>query len=125
MDEMLIPVRQMAGRKPKPLHLDADEWQLLGEIIDSGYWASWQIRRAKVILGLADGARIKQLIEQIGYSRSSIQRTRRGYEQEGVAGLMTKRQRTGRPRTLRLTTRSSAPCAPTAKVQAWTEAIGA
>src|SRR5580692_10359190 len=90
--------RIRTGRKPKPVHLDPDDERLLREIVESPYWAEWQVRRAKVILARAGGGRIIELIPELGYSRASIKRTCRTFEREGVAGLMARRLRTRKAR---------------------------
>src|SRR5271168_5009229 len=89
----------MGGSKPKPIHLTADEERQLREIVASPIWSDWQIRNAEIILGIAAGARVCQLIDRLGYSRATIQRTCRQYEREGIVGLLTRKQRKGRPRT--------------------------
>jgi hypothetical protein len=91
-------VHKMAGRKPKQVTLNPDDERLLHEIVASPFWSRWQIRRAEAILGMASGARMVELAERLGYSRASIQRTCQTFEREGIGGLMTQRQRTGRPR---------------------------
>lgn len=78
------------GHKAKPVHLDADTERQLREIVDSPVWAAWQTRRAEVILEMAAGASVKDLIERLGLSRSSVQRICRMFEREGVAGLITR-----------------------------------
>jgi len=90
--------RTRTGRNPNPVHLDPDDERLLREIVESPYWAAWQVRRAKVILERAAGVSIKELVQQLGYSRASIQRTCLTYQREGLPGLMTQKQITGGPR---------------------------
>jgi hypothetical protein len=97
MDESLKPSKSRSGRKPKPIVLDHDQERLLNEVIASGHWAEWQTRRAKAILGVAGGARICDLVKELSFSRTSIQRTCRQFEREGIASLLTQRPRTGRP----------------------------
>ena len=70
------------GRKAKLVHLDADTERQLREIVDSPVWAAWQTRRAEVILEMARGATVSDLIERLGVSRSSIQRTCRTFERK-------------------------------------------
>lgn len=87
------------GRNATPVHLDADTERQLREIVESPIWANWQTRRAEVILGMANGAAVKELMEKLGISRSSIQRICRMFEKDGIMGLITRQSRTGRPRS--------------------------
>lgn len=90
--------RNRTGRKPNPVYLNPDDERLLREIVESPYWKEWQLRRVKVILERAAGASIQDLVQKLGYSRASIQRTCLTYAREGIAGLMTQKQITGGPR---------------------------
>ena len=92
------PQRTRTGRKPNPVHLNPDDERLLREVVECPYWAEWQLRRVKVILERAAGASIKELVQKVGFSRASIQRTCLTYAREGIAGLMTRKQITGGPR---------------------------
>ena len=95
------PVKcRKGGRRTKAIYLDADTERLLREIVDSPIWSGWQTRRAEVILEIAKGARVTDLIDRLGVSRSSVQRTCRTFEKEGVAGLITRQSKKGRPRMM-------------------------
>ena len=78
------------------MHLDAEDERLLREMLESPFWAGWQMRRVEVVLGMAAGTKVKDLAERLGLSRSSIQRFCRIFEKEGVAGLITRHCRKGR-----------------------------
>ena len=86
------------SRKANSLHLDPDTEQQLREIVNGQFWAAWQTRRVEVILEMAKGAGVMDIIDRLGVSRSSIQRLCRTFEREGVAGLITRQIRNGRPR---------------------------
>jgi hypothetical protein len=84
------------GRKPKPVILDPEDERLLREIIESPYWSSRQVRRAKVVLAMAGGARIVELIEELKLSRAEIGRICRKFERDGVVGLLMRPLKTGK-----------------------------
>lgn len=86
------------GRKPLPVPLDKVDEKLLREVVASPIWSPSQIRRAEAVLGIAAGGQQCQLAEQIGFSVASIRRVCRQFQKDGMAGLLTERQRTGRPR---------------------------
>ncbi len=107
MNESLTKPRTRTGPKPKAIHLDPADQQLLHQIAESTYWAPWQVRRAKVVLEIANGARVADVMEQMNLSRATVQRACRQFEREGLHGLMTQGHRTGRPRLNRSITSSS------------------
>ena len=88
----------IGGRKPLPVPLDQEDEKLLREVVASSFWSPSQHRRARAVLGVARGGRLCQLTSEIGYSESSIRRACRRFRSEGLAGLLTERQRPGRPR---------------------------
>jgi hypothetical protein len=83
------------GRKPKPVFLDPEDERLLQVVVESPYWSSRQVRRAKVVLAMASGARIVALIEELKLSRAEIQRICRKFERDGVVGLLMRPLKTG------------------------------
>src|SRR5262245_62018641 len=84
------------GRRPKPVFLDPEDERLLQEVVDSSYWTSRQVRRAKVVLAMAGGARIVELIEEVQLSRAEIQRICRKFERDGVVGLLMRPLKVGK-----------------------------
>lgn len=98
MCESLIATGKRCGRKPVPVLLDADNERLLREVATNSFWSGSQIRRAEAVLGMAEGLPQGQIAGQIGFSVASIRRACRRFQAEGIAGLLTERQRTGRPR---------------------------
>lgn len=99
MSEALIATDKRCGRKPVPVLLDGDNERLLREVASSSFWSGSQTRRAEAVLGMAAGMPQGQIAGQIGFSVASIRRACRRFAQEGVSGLLSERQRTGRPRT--------------------------
>lgn len=90
--------KQMTGRKPKPVILHQEDERLLEEIAASTYWRPWQVRNARVVLAMASGGRVKNVAQQLGFSVASVRRVVRRFQREGMGGILTVRQRTGRPR---------------------------
>jgi hypothetical protein len=97
MSEFLA-IDNRCGRKPVPVLLDADDERLLREFAASPVWSLSQTRRAEAVLGMSAGMRQGHVAGEIGYSVASIRRACRRYAKEGIAGLLTERQRPGRPK---------------------------
>src|ERR1700679_1201205 len=93
-----LNVNDIGGMKPHPVLVDEADEKLLREIIASPWWSRFHTRRAEAVLAVARGGRLCQLTKELGYSVASIRRACRKFQKEGVAGLLTQRPRTGRPR---------------------------
>jgi len=99
----LPPSIRHPSRPLKPLFLDAADVAMLEEIANCPVWPEFQIRKAKVIMAMANGGRVCEVSEQLGYGPTSIWRFRDQFRKGGVAGLLKVRHRTGRrPRQSRL-----------------------
>ena len=57
----------------------------------------YQVRRARILLGIADGARTQTLAFQTQCDESTVRRTCRRYERLGLSGLLESPKRSGRP----------------------------
>ncbi|OAI48643.1 hypothetical protein AYO44_06685 [Planctomycetaceae bacterium SCGC AG-212-F19] len=88
----------VTGRKPNPVVLHEDDERLLQGIAASTCWEPCQVRNAKVVLAMAKGERVKNVAWELGFSVAGVRRVCRRFQREGVSGLLTVRQRTGRPR---------------------------
>jgi hypothetical protein len=55
----------MRGRNPQPLCLSADEEATLQRIAESQTRPGYQVRRARIVLGVATGQRVQTLAEQM------------------------------------------------------------
>jgi hypothetical protein len=70
---------------------------MLRELIANPYWAEWQVRKAKAVLGIASGQRVCDLAAELKYSPPSIWRTCRRFERDGMSAVVTKQLRAGKP----------------------------
>lgn len=82
----------------KPVILAENDRELLQRIVESGYWASWQVRNAKIVLGISSGRQVNEVAAELGCGLATVRRTCRKYQQEGLVGIITQRQRPGRPK---------------------------
>lgn len=94
------PRRTRTGRKPVPVLLDAQDAKLLREVAASPVWSKSQTRRAEAVLGMAAGMPQGEVASQIGYSVASIRRACLRFQKEGISGLLSEKQRPGRPRKI-------------------------
>lgn len=89
--------RRQSGRPANPLVLDANDAALLDQIATNGFWPEAQARKAKAVLAVAHGGRIRDVSAQLNYSPASIWRCRDRFRKGGVATLLIEGHRTGRP----------------------------
>jgi hypothetical protein len=87
----------MRGRKPRAIEIHSDDLQVLQQIAHSQIWPWYQVRRARILLGIADGVRTQTLAFQTQCDESTVRRTCRRYERLGLSGLLQSRSRSGRP----------------------------
>jgi hypothetical protein len=87
----------MRGRNPQPLCLSADEEATLQRIAESQTRPWYQVRRARIVLGVATGQRVQTLAEQMQCTPRTIGRTCHLYRQQGLNGLLAHFHRAGRP----------------------------
>src|SRR5436190_23578664 len=87
----------MRGRKPCPVQIASADRPIL-EYLARSETAPWfQVRRARIVLGVAQGQRIQTLAFQLQCGLATVGRTCRRYEQDGLEGLLAWPQRPGRP----------------------------
>ena len=87
----------MRGRKPRPIEIASDDLPILQQIARSQIRPWYQVRRARILLGIADGARTQTLALQTQCDESTVRRTCHRYQRLGLSGLLDSPTRSGRP----------------------------
>ena len=87
----------MRGRKPRSLELMCADVRLLEQLARSQTRPWFQVRRARIVLAVASGARTQELADQMECDTATIWRTCRRYEAAGVDGLLAYAPRSGHP----------------------------
>ena len=87
----------MRGRKPRPIEIASDDIPALQQIARSQTRPWYQVRRARILLGIADGAQTQILAFLNHCDESTVRRTCRRYERLGLSGLLESAKRSGRP----------------------------
>jgi len=85
----------MRGRKPEALTIRSPDIPELERIAHSDASPWYQVRHARIVLGIAGGQRREALAAQFECAESTIWRTCQRYRQLGLAGLLAD-QRQGR-----------------------------
>src|SRR5436305_5854779 len=78
----------MRGRKPESLTIPSSDVGALEQLAhrDTSPW--YQVRRARIILGIASGQRQEDLASQLGCDASTVWRTCQRYRNLGLGGLL-------------------------------------
>jgi hypothetical protein len=87
----------MRGRKPRPIEIAPGDLPILQQIARSQSRPWYQVRRARILLGIADGAQTQILAFLTQCDESTVRRTCRRYERLGLSGLLESAKRSGRP----------------------------
>jgi hypothetical protein len=87
----------MRGRKPRPIEIASDDLPTLQLIARSQTRPWYQVRRARILLGIADGAQTQILAFLTQCDESTVRRTCLRYERLGLSGLLESAKRSGRP----------------------------
>jgi Winged helix-turn helix len=87
----------MRGRKPRPLSIPPADLTSLQEIAHSDSLPWSQVRQARIVLANARGVRTSTIAFQVQCDESTVWRTCRRYEQQGLTGLLVPSGRSGRP----------------------------
>jgi Winged helix-turn helix len=87
----------MRGRKPRPIEIAPGDLPVLQQIARSQTRPWYQVRRARILLGIADGAQTQILAFLTQCDESTVRRTCRCYERLGLSGLLDSPTRSGRP----------------------------
>jgi hypothetical protein len=85
------------GRKPRPIEIAPDDLAVLQQIARSETRPWYQVRRARILLGIADGAQTQILAFLTQCDERTVRRTCRRYERLGLSGLLESPKRSGRP----------------------------
>ena len=87
----------MRGRKPHVPVVAAADLPVLQQLSRSELSPWYQVRRARLLLGLAQGKPVQVLAFQMDCDESTVWRTARLYERAGLSGLLAVPERLGRP----------------------------
>ena len=86
----------MRGRKPRGVELKPDDIAQLEDLLRSGKTEQRIARRARMLLGMHRGERVKPLSEKVEQDPSTLWRVCRRYEERGLEAVRD-RPRSGRP----------------------------
>src|SRR5262245_7301102 len=87
----------MRGRKPSPIAIAPDDRPILQQIAHSQIQPWFQVRRARILLGIAEGGRTQTVAFQTQCHEATVRRTCQLYERRGLSGLLESPTRSGRP----------------------------
>ena len=87
----------MRGRKPRPIEVAPEDLPVLQQIAQSQTRPWYQVRRARILLGIAEGGRTQTLAFQTQCNESTVRRTCHRYERLGLSDLLDSPPRSGRP----------------------------
>jgi transposase len=77
----------MTGRKPKTIVLLAEHLTVLRELAQSGKTEQRVARRARILLAMADGARVAPVAAKFDRDPATIWRICRRYEERGLKAV--------------------------------------
>lgn len=103
----LIPMR---GRKPHSFTITPADVLVLQQLARSQTRPWYQVQHARIVLAVAEGERIQRVASQGDCDPTTIWRLCRRYEQQGLAGVVARAPRTGRP--LRISPPATGPDCP-------------
>ena len=87
----------MRGRRARPLAIATAERAALRRIARADSLPWYLVRRARIVLALADGEPPRCVAARMECDEATVWRTRRRYEGSGLAGLTAEPERPGRP----------------------------
>ena len=87
----------MRGRKPRPIEVAPEDLPVLQQIAQSQTRPWYQVRCARILLGIAEGGRTQTLAFQTQCNESTVRRTCHRYERLGLSDLLDSPPRSGRP----------------------------
>ena len=87
----------MRGRKPTHLLLRAEDVSSLQQIARSHSLPWYQVRRARIVLAIAEGQRVQAVAQKMEWATRTVRRTGQIYETQGLKGLLKRVHRAGHP----------------------------
>ena len=87
----------MRGRKPRRFLLAAHDKPILKQIACSRTLPWFQVKRARVVLAIAEGARVQTVAFQLQCDPSTVWRLCRRYEEAGLEGVLAEVPHAGHP----------------------------
>jgi transposase len=90
----------MRGRKPHPVSIADEDVRILEHIARRRKIPWFQVRRAHILLGIAEGQRIQDLAKQLHCGTATIWRICRCYDEYGLEGVLAEASRLDRPTTI-------------------------
>src|SRR5271163_4524983 len=93
----------MRGRKPEVLTIRSPDMSALERIAHSDTSPWYQVRRARVVLGMATGQRREDIATQLECDESTIWRTCQRYRDLGLGGLLADQRQGHSGRDLEIT----------------------
>ncbi len=87
----------MRGRKPRRFLLAAHDKPIHKQIARSRTLPWFQVQRARVVLAIAEGARVQTVAFQLQCDPSTVWRLCRRYEEAGLEGVLAEVPRAGHP----------------------------
>src|ERR1700693_4933999 len=93
----------MRGRRPDELMIHEPDQAELARISHSDSLPWFQVRRARIVLGIAAGRRREVLASELACDESTIWRTCQRYERLGLAGVLVDQRRGHSGRDLQIT----------------------
>src|ERR1700757_3998128 len=94
---------RMRGRKPDEVSIRGPDKSELERIAHSDTLPWFQVRRARIILGIASGRRREVLASELACNESTIWRTCQRYQRLGLGGLLADQRRGHSGRDLQIT----------------------
>ena len=90
----------MRGRHPRSLAIDPRDFPILQSLSRSRSLPWFQVERARILLGVANGRRIHALAFQMQCHPATVWRVCRDYEQRGLDAVLWEADRPGRPQQI-------------------------
>jgi Winged helix-turn helix len=87
----------MRGRKPQRVRVARADRVVLEHLAHREVAPWYQVRRARILLAMAAGARTQTVAQQMQCDVATVRRTCRRYEVRGLAGLLAPPARSGHP----------------------------
>jgi hypothetical protein len=78
----------MRGRKPRIVAIAPGDVAALRWVASGSVVPSYQARRAKIVLAIANGVRTQHVAEEMDCDAATVWRICRQYEQGGLSGLL-------------------------------------